>query len=202
MGAGMTDRPEPYHRFVFHGGRFCGDFAGLYEHEETEGFDAWHQQDTRSLSRAVSLAILGRYTFLRILDLGCGKGIFTHALKTRTNAVVGVDIAPGAIAKARRWFPDLAWRCLDLHTALQTGEEWDLVVFREVLSYLPDWQVVVRAAAGVAAHLYVSLWLPPDPVGFVPSLDALRVALEAVGVVEEEALLNRTQLCLLIRVER
>ena len=48
-----------------------------------------------------------------VLEVGCADGITTDVLSHFANDVVGVDIAPGVIAKAKSRFPALDVRVLD-----------------------------------------------------------------------------------------
>jgi SAM-dependent methyltransferase len=60
----------------------------------------------------------------RILEIGCGIGRFQQALASRARALVGIDIAPGMIAEARR-------RCADLpNVMLARTSGRDLAAFR------------------------------------------------------------------------
>lgn len=54
-------------------------------------YKAYRQMFQRHISRRLENA----------LDLGCGTGIFTKLLAAHSNRVVGIDIAPGLLAKAR-----------------------------------------------------------------------------------------------------
>src|SRR2546421_8994663 len=107
---------EAWHPYVFdlEARRFVGDFEGMYRAEVDEGFDSWHQSDPRRLDAQVSRLLLDQITYRTAIDLGCGKGHSTVALKRRDNQVVGVDVAPTAIALARGAFPDVDFVCADV----------------------------------------------------------------------------------------
>jgi len=115
---------QPYHKYVFDTEKrqFIGQFEEMYQAEDSEGFDSWFEQDLRHLRKKISYAILSAYNFSRILDVGCGKGTFTHLLKKHNNQVVGIDVSETAIRKARESFPDIDFRCGDIHKLAGGGE--------------------------------------------------------------------------------
>jgi SAM-dependent methyltransferase len=193
---------EPYHRFVFDLERraFVGAFEEMYRREDEEGFDSWHQESPDIPARRIALALLAGRAWPRILDFGCGKGVFTSMLKTNTNEVVGVDVSETAVAKATTRDPRIDFRALGpAGLDAFAGERFALVVALEVLSYIEDWRGTVGQLAGLADHLLIGLFLPPDPIGFVKSLDELRAEAARVGTIDHEVLLDGHQLLLLVR---
>ncbi len=103
-----------YHKFVFDIGKrqFCGQFEEMYRAEEQGGYDSWFQEDMRSLVKQLSLVVLGKYNFSTIIDLGCGKGTFTHYLKRLNNRVVAIDLSETPIQKAQARYPDIDFRIM------------------------------------------------------------------------------------------
>jgi hypothetical protein len=71
-----------YHKYVFdlENRKFVGAFEKMYKNEKDEIFDSWHQTNTIQLHRKFALVILEKYNFNTIIDIGCGKGNFTHLL--------------------------------------------------------------------------------------------------------------------------
>ena len=191
---------EPYHRFVFDtmNRRFIGDFETMYAAEDAEGFDSWHQEDD-NLSRRLALAVLAGIHFQRIFDFGCGKGAFAARLKTPRNDVLGADISPTAIAKAAAYHPDCRWMVLGPNGLDDVREHFDLVVATEVLSYLEEWRAALRRMSELADRLWITLYLPPDPLGFVKTFDELRETVQHCAVIEHELFIDSRQLCLLAR---
>ena len=105
-----------YHKYVFDQSAriMVGDWEKMYQQESVEGYDSWHQDDSRQLQRLISLQIIGMYNFGKILDIGCGKGSFTHLLKKRNNEVIGVDVSETAIVSATVRYPDIVFRTTDV----------------------------------------------------------------------------------------
>jgi SAM-dependent methyltransferase len=164
-----------YHRFVFDTAnrRLVGDFDAMYRAEDSEGFDSWHERDLRPLRKRLSLAVLDGYQWGRILDVGCGKGTLTHLLKKANNRVVGVDSSETAIQKARASFPDIDFRCLPMEEIGSIGESFDLAVVMGSFAYVERWPTVLQLLHDLAPWLYIAEYVPPDPIGFVKSIDEL-----------------------------
>jgi 2-polyprenyl-3-methyl-5-hydroxy-6-metoxy-1,4-benzoquinol methylase len=111
--------------------------------EGQEGFDSWRQEDQRILKNKICLAILNRYNFNNVLDVGCGKGTFTQLLKKENNRVTSIDVSETAIRKAAIRFPDIDFECIDLTKPDLISlpfyrKHYDLILFMEVLPYLPN----------------------------------------------------------------
>jgi SAM-dependent methyltransferase len=85
-----------------------------------------------------------------VLDGGCGTGRVAIELTRRGHEVVGVDLDPGMLGKARAKAPELAWVQADLAT-LDLGRSFDAVVLAgNVLLFVvagSEGAVVARAAA-------------------------------------------------------
>jgi SAM-dependent methyltransferase len=195
---------RPYHRFVFdtEQGQFVGRFEEMYRAEETEGFDSWFQEDMTRMDKVLARAILERHTFSRVLDIGCGKGTFTQFLLRGDNHVVGTDISPTAVARAGARHPGIEFRVSNAAQALASDERYDLVVTMEVLSYLEDWRDVIARIADVTRYYFLTLYIPPHPIGFVKSFAELRGVIASRFEAVEEIMRNGDQLLLLARAIR
>jgi SAM-dependent methyltransferase len=73
----------------------------------------------------------------RVLDLGCGAGRFVAALRDAGAEPVGVDLADGAIERARRNVPGADLRTMTDVIPLEDSSV-DLVWCSEVLEHVPD----------------------------------------------------------------
>jgi len=135
----MTERP--YHKYVFDSEKrkFVGDFEEMYKNEAVRNYDSWSQDDLTDVVTRLSLTILGVHSFESVLDVGCGKGAFTHLLKKKNNRVVGIDISQTAINKAKVRYPNVEFRCLDIANGFgEIKEHFELVIVKEVLSYIKN----------------------------------------------------------------
>ena len=106
-----------YHKYVFDADKreFVGSFEEMYQNEQIDNFDSWHQEDSRQLQRKIALSILEEYNFQSIVDVGSGKGALTHLLKKRNNQVIGLDISPTAVEQAKARFPDIQFNSFDVN---------------------------------------------------------------------------------------
>ena len=171
-----------YHKFVFdsENRRFVGNFEEMYQQESEVGFDSWHQEDNRQLNRKIALSILESYNFGNILDLGCGKGAFTHFLKKNNNKVVGIDVSDTALSIARGRFPDIDFDNFDINQTSELenyfynqygdiAEKIDLVFSAELFSYLSNYKEVLACLSKKCRYIMITLYLPENPIGFVKS---------------------------------
>jgi len=195
---------KPYHRFVFdtEQRRFVGEFEEMYRREDEEGFDSWHQEDVGGLlDKRLSLTILDGVPARRVLDMGCGKGAFTSLLARPDREVVGVDVSPTAIEKARERAPEIDFRVGTTDDVEEVAPgPFDLIVAMEVLSYVEDWRSAIDTLARLGERLYVSLYIPPNPIGFVKTFEDLRDEVrKRFGEIETDVMVNGEQILLLAR---
>lgn len=95
--------------------------------------------------------------FGRALDLGCGLGLLSRHLAARADAVVGVDVSPSAVARARALHADRPNMRFETHDLLHLPPSFggfDLVVVADVLYYLsPLDDALLEATAARVADL-------------------------------------------------
>lgn len=197
-----------YHKFVFDekNRKFVGAFEEMYQAEVAAGFDSWHQEDTRDLSKQIALKLLGQFSFQSVLDLGCGKGAWIHQLKTRNNRVLALDVSETAIKQAQARFPDIRFKVFDLKNQflkdLMDGPV-DLATCLETLSYLDNWEKVIDDVAAVARHMMVALYIPENPMGFVKNEeDLVRVFSRHFEIIHDIRLRSMRKIILLGRSSR
>lgn len=190
---------QPYHKYVFDESNrtFVGKFEEMYLNEDIDNFDSWFQEDMTTLEKQFSLLILNKYNFSSILDIGCGKGTFTHLLKKKNNSVKGIDLSETAIKKAKAKYPEIEFYAMSLESAIL--QKYDLVVMMQVLSYIEDWKNVIQKLSKMTKYAYISLYLPPDPIGYIKTFDSLKVAILKYFKVEIEVLANGNNILLLCK---
>jgi ubiquinone/menaquinone biosynthesis C-methylase UbiE len=180
---------EPYHRFVYDEDRrvLVGEFEEMYRQEIVEGFDSWHQEDLSPNWRGLVLALICAHEPRSILDVGCGKGVFTA--RFCADRILGLDVSETALAKARERVPHGEFRRLRAEEIDSIGEHFDLAVCLEMLSYVQEWRRFLDELSTVARRLVVSLYLPPTPpIGYITSFDELREGIGQQWKIETEAL--------------
>jgi SAM-dependent methyltransferase len=83
------------------------------------------------------------------LDAGCGFGRVGIELNARGVEIIGVDLDPDLLERAKRRAPELDWRLADLAT-VDIGRQFDLVVVAgNVIGFVdePDREAAVRNCA-------------------------------------------------------
>lgn len=166
---------KPYHKYVFDEKErvFLGRFEEMYSQEEVENYDSWYQDTLTELDKKITLTILDQYNFNSVLDIGCGKGAFTHLLKKKNNSVLGVDISKTAIQRAKNNYPQIEFKVLHVNRSLKLKKKFDLVLIMETLSYIKDWRELLSSISKITKYLYISLFIPEEPIGYVKSMGDL-----------------------------
>lgn len=90
---------------------------------------------------------------LNILDLGCGTGLFGAQVKDIKKQLVGIDLSPRMVAKAReRGIYDhlIVGDLLEFLTETEVGQ-FDLIAAADVFNYVGNLQIVFEHAARILA---------------------------------------------------
>jgi SAM-dependent methyltransferase len=110
----------------------------------------------------------------RALDLGCGTGEFAELMAQAGATVVGVDVADGALVRARARHPELDFRLAPIDGPLPFEDSgFDLVWASEVIEHVADtarWLSEVRRVLAPGGRLLLT----------TPSHGRLRVAVHGV----------------------
>lgn len=80
----------------------------------------------------------------RVLDFGCGTGIFTRQAAAYAREVIGIDVSPGMLERAAQvcgGLPNVRLLHTDGSRAPLPDGCVDMVVARETLCYVPDAQI-------------------------------------------------------------
>ncbi|QDV45508.1 biotin biosynthesis protein BioC [Stieleria neptunia] len=83
---------------------------------------------------------------LRVLDLGCGTGLCGQPFRPMAGQLIGVDLSPRMLDKAKDKNLYDALHCADVLEFLSRPAEYDLIIAADVLIYLGDLQPVFSAA--------------------------------------------------------
>lgn len=134
---------------------YASGYAALYREHW------WWRARERMLLQEVRRVAAGRR--LRILDAGCGAGLFFDALQP-LGEVDGVEADAALVAQAGRWRDRIFVGSLD--DRFVPTHPYDLILLLDVLEHLPDPAAALRRARAIAA---------PDGVliATVPALRAL-----------------------------
>jgi SAM-dependent methyltransferase len=198
----VKDMKKDYHNYTVKDGKLIGDFEGAYKNEKKYGYDSWGQSDSRHLYNEISLAILNRYNFDVVLDIGCGKGLFTSKLKKHNNHVHGWDISKTAIDVATYTFKDIIFDCKDI-TKEKIPYFCDLIVMREMIYFVYNWEEVLRKVSETTRYCYVTLYIPENTVYHIPNLDIFKEKYKELFSVEYEVYVPKfNQWCVLGKTKK
>jgi SAM-dependent methyltransferase len=118
--------------------------------------------------RPAVLSLLPPVEGRRVLDAGCGPGVYSEILTSRGAAVIGVDVCPRMVELANmRLQGKASFRVADLEKPLDffADESFDLVVSALALDYVRDWDAVFKEFFRILAdpgHLVLSVGHPAD----------------------------------------
>lgn len=151
---GMTgqDTEAPAHRRA----NDCDAFAAAYSAENDDSLaNAYYE-------RPAMLALAGDVAGRSILDVGCGSGSLSAALRDRGATVTAVDASAGMLELAEeRLGDDVELRAADLNDRLPFDHgSFDDVIASLVLHYLEDWTTALtemRRVMKPGGRLFVSV---------------------------------------------
>jgi trans-aconitate 2-methyltransferase len=113
----------------------------LWDAKTYDRFEAERARPSRELIARIPIAPK------RIVDLGCGSGLSTVALREAfpKAEIVGVDLSPDMLAAAAKRLPKILFREGDVATFNATG--FDLVFANAVFQWIPNHLGVLRRLA-------------------------------------------------------
>lgn len=101
----------------------------------------------------------------RILDFGCGTGLFAEKLAPLVKEVVAVDTSPTMIEVLRRKeIGNVTAICAEIidhsaHSSAPWASEFDLIVASSVCGFLPNYELAIRVLSKtLRAHGYFVQW--------------------------------------------
>ena len=92
----------------------------------------------------------------RVLDLGCGAGLFARAAADRGARVTGIDTDPAAVELAAAEVPEGAFAVGDAHDP--PPGPFDVVAAVQLLMHVADPVAVLAAAGRAGAVVAVTVW--------------------------------------------
>lgn len=196
-----TKGKQPYHEYVFdiEQRKFVGKFEEMYQQEDVQGFDSWYQEDLTHITKRLSLCLLEQYNFNSVLDVGCGKGSFTHLLKKNNNEVSGCDLSETAVKKAKSRFPAIDFFAASSSDLMREHKkQYDLVVLMEILSYISDWQDFIKYISEITQYCLITLYIPQNPIGFIKNFEALANEVGKHFNVEKEVVVDKSLVILML----
>lgn len=87
---------------------------------------------------AIQQYLNGKARPLKVLEVGCGFGYLTYAIKKAGHEIKGIDISSVAIERASQRYGNL-FACEDVRELAKTeGPSYDLIVFTEVIEHIEN----------------------------------------------------------------
>jgi SAM-dependent methyltransferase len=122
----------------------------------------WSATEERNApSYEAALAQLPPLAGRRVLDLGCGAGVFLHMAAGRGARVAGVDASPGLLAEAARRVPDADLRLGELDRLPFDDDGFDVVTAFSSIFFALDPVEALRETGRVArpgALVVIQVW--------------------------------------------
>ena len=130
---------KSYHDYVIKDGQLVGDFEGLYRDVD----DPWGQSKFVGQFDSVRATIVNMCKNLGpnngVVEVGCGFGALTKALKDLNFNSLGVDVSQNCITKARTRFPDCNFlTCGAAEVKKYTLHSPQIFIFAEITWYILD----------------------------------------------------------------
>jgi SAM-dependent methyltransferase len=121
------------------GSRSWEDFADQYaEHAAHGAYNALYD-------RPAVLELVGDVSGKRVLDVGCGPGLYAAELVSRGASLMGLDGSPRMVELARDRVPEAEFRVQDLSEPLDLPESsFDVAVMALVIHHLDDRTSLLR----------------------------------------------------------
>jgi SAM-dependent methyltransferase len=101
----------------------------------------------------------------RVLDVGCGAGIFLHLVAERGGMAFGLDASEALVELARRRAPEAEVRVGDMEALPYDDDVFDAVTGFNSLFFATDFVAALREARRVAkpgAPIVIQVWGPHD----------------------------------------
>jgi predicted TPR repeat methyltransferase len=130
--------------------RLFDQYSGRYDVSLTERLNYRGPTLLREAVQAVTAPAGGTKHFASALDLGCGTGLGGAAFRPFVDQLVGVDLSPAMIDKARGKCLYDRLTCADIETYLSDETRpYQLVIAADVLVYVNDIAPIVAGASRV-----------------------------------------------------
>ncbi len=116
-----------------------GFFEMKYRHENPWSYEATPYQKHKA---GQTLALIEQREYQKVLEVGCGEGVFSELLlrQRQIRQFLGIDVSARAIERAQRRCRDFPAAQFQVSNILQAelGTGFDLIILCEILYYLGD----------------------------------------------------------------
>ena len=139
--------------------RIAKDYYNLRTKKYREG---WFYNEL--LEMPTTLKILGKIKNKKILDLGCGLGIYAKILTKKGAIVKGIDISDKEIEIARRENPGVELIVGDAEKTPYKNKEFDIVLAALVIGHLKDWSKILKEVNRILKNKGLFIFSDGNPV--------------------------------------
>ncbi|MGJ4804107.1 class I SAM-dependent methyltransferase [Luteimonas sp. SDU82] len=127
--------------------------------------DPWNMESGLEQARfAATNALIERHIGRvgSLLEIGCGEGHQTRALRALADEIYGIDVSPTAIERARVRVPEAQFAATDVHQQPwgDARGRFDLVVACEVLYYIKDIPATIERMRHLGKACMVTFFAP------------------------------------------
>jgi 2-polyprenyl-3-methyl-5-hydroxy-6-metoxy-1,4-benzoquinol methylase len=180
---------------------------------DKEAIVDYYDQKAKEWGKAFDARLEAIYRFLEkvlgqgksVLDIGCGPGLLSRRCAETCAHVLGIDISPGMVERARQELGkakgalSVHYEVRDIVESIEDLGEFDVVILADVLEHVLNVEQALEHATGavkLGGSIVIS-WPHPDyrravgpedqPVDHVIEIDWLKKALQSRGfeVVDE-----------------
>src|SRR3989344_784788 len=96
------------------------------------------------LEMPTTLKMLGKVRGKRILDLGCGTGLYARILLQKGAKVKGIDVSDEMLRIAQQEVPSVEFTQGSAERLPYKKNEFDIVLAALMMEYLPSWNRVLK----------------------------------------------------------
>jgi len=119
------------------------EVAFFDRHADKEAYDVFTPQSNARLVQAF-VRLTGLPPGSKVVDLGCGSGIFSELLRQAGYTVVGVDISPKLIERGKTLYPGVEFVVADVETLPFADESFDGALLSGLIHHFPDPHLLMK----------------------------------------------------------
>lgn len=135
--------------------------ARWYHEVRTKG-QGWFYNEM--LEMPTTLKFLRDVRGKKILDLGCGTGIYAKILRRRGARIRGIDISEEMIKIARKENPKIEFKVGSMDNLPYKNKEFDIVLAALSIEYLKEWDKVFKEVRRVLKSRGLFIFSGSNPV--------------------------------------
>ncbi len=134
---------------------------GYHSWRTVENPDGWFYNEL--LEMPATLKLLGNVKSKKVLDFGCGTGIYAKLLTQKGASVKGFDISPAMIKIAKEENPNLDLKVGSGYD-IPFKEKFDIVLASLVFHYFKNWDKMFKEIKGILKKGGILVFSTNNPV--------------------------------------